>query len=390
MKKLKICMISKFPPHKGGTSSLNYWVTRTLGELGHKVHIVTDSVKENENYFNGLSEEELKGYKCKNVTVHETKHPRIKNFKSLTLANLAIETIQENDVDVIDTKYYVPYGAIGFFAKLITGKPLVTRHAGSDVAYLLKDPAYITLLKKMLKGSDKIGWAPSLTEQMKNIGVNKKKIASGGGFGMSVKTVPRKETNRLLGKIGVNTKSPIIGCFGKNFHKGIPELFHALSGIKEDFSLLLLPESDEGEIRSYLSKFGLKEKATILGYQPPWAMPLLYSSLTALIATELDFPVEIHTPLSATEAIYMAKCTVISEETHCKPTFRGLEDGVDTIVVNPRDTKSYAKKLEWIIRNPDEANWIGRNAKNSLKWVNGKKSVKKMVEVYRSAIENAK
>ncbi len=389
MKKLKICIISKFPPHKGGTSGLNYWFARALGELGHEVHIVTDSVKENENYFNGLSEEDMKGYKCRNVTVHETKGPRIKNFESLTLASLAIKTIQENGIDVIDTKYYVPYGAIGFFAKLVTGKPLVTRHAGSDVAYLLNDPAYITLLEEMLKGSDKIIWAPSPAKQMKDKGVDKKKIASGGEFGMSVKPLSRKKTRRLLKKIGVDAESPVIGCFGKNFRKGMPELFHALSEIKEDFSLILIPESDESGVRSYLSKFGLEEKTTILEYQPPWAMPALYSSLTALIATELDFPVKTHTPLTATEAIYMAKCTVISEETHRKPTFAKLEDGVDTIVVNPRNTKEYAKKLEWIIRNPDEADWIGRNAKNSLKWLNEKKSVKKMIEVYRDAIESA-
>ena len=391
MEKLKICLISKYPPHKGGTSGINYWFARTLGELGNEVHVVTDPVEEGKNYFKNLNGERMKGYEPKNVRVHELKSdsPLPAESRTSMLVNLAIRVIEENDIDLIDTKYFVPYGIAGFFAKLITGKPLITRHGGSDINYLLKDPSYRTVLINMLKNSDKIILDPSKLEEIKSLGVEEKRIACCSDFGMNMEPVPREKTKIFLKKMGIDDKSPIIGCFDQIFRrKGVMELLHALYKIKnEDFSLLLVPRTDKDEIKSYLSKFGLEEKSIVLDYQPPWVMPFLYDSLTALIATEVDFPVKMHTPLTAYEAFYLGKCTVISEETHRKPQFKYLEDGVNAIIINPKDTDNYAKKLKWIIKNPQGAEKIGRNAKNSRKYLDGKMITKKLVEIYRDVVK---
>ena len=393
MEKLKICLISKYPPHKGGTAGLNYWFARTLGELGNEVHVVTDSI-ESGNYFKNLNEERMKGYEPKNVRVHELKSDSPLPSKSRTslLVNLAMKVMEENDIDLIDTKYFVPYGVAGFFAKLITGKPLVTRHSGSDITYLLKDPSYRTLLINMLKNSDKIILDPSKLDEIKGLGVEEKRIACCSDFGMNMKTVPKEKTKSFLKMMGIDSELPIIGCFGKIFEgKGLLELLHALSKIKnENFSLLLVPETNKDGIKSYLSKFGLEEKSIILDYQPPWVMPFLYDSLTALIATEVDFPVKMHTPLTAYEAFYLGKCTVISEETHRKPPFKDLEDGVNAIIVDPKDTDNYAKRLKWIVKNPQGTEEIGRNVKNSHKCPDGKMITEKLVEIYREVVENGK
>ncbi|UCD07645.1 MAG: glycosyltransferase family 4 protein [Candidatus Aenigmatarchaeota archaeon] len=391
MEKLKICLISKYPPHKGGTAGINYWFARTLGKLGNEVHLVTDPVEGSENYFQNLNREQMKGYEPKNVRVHGLKSGSPLPAKSRTsmLVNLAIKVIEENEIDLIDTKYFVPYGVSGFFTKLITGKPLVTRHAGSDITYLLKNPSYRTLLIRMLKNSDKIILDPLKLEEIKSLGVEEKRIACCGDFGMSMEPVPREKTKTFLKKIGIDSESPIIGCFGKIFQgKGLMEMLHALSKIKnEDFSLLLVPETDKDSIKSYLSRFELEDRSVLLDYQPPWVMPFLYDSLTALIATEVDFPVKMHTPLTASEAFYLGTCTVISEETHNKPQFKDLEDGVNTIIVDPKDTENYAKKLEWIIKNPQAAEEIGRNVKISNRYPDGKMITRKLVEIYREVIE---
>ena len=391
MSKLKICLISKYPPHKGGTAGINYWFARTLGKLGHEVHVVTDPVEESGNYLKNLNGEQMKGFEPENVRVHELKSdsPLPAESRTSVLVNLAMKVIEENDIDLIDTKYFVPYGVAGFFTKLITGKPLVTRHGGSDINYLLKDPAYRTLLVSMLKNSNKIILDPSKFEEIKSLGVGEKRIACYGDFGMSMEPIPRGETKTFLKKMGIDSGSPIIGCFDQIFRrKGILDLLHALYKIRnEDFSLLFIPRTDKDEIKSYLSKFCLEEKSVILDYQPPWVMPLLYDSLTALITTEVDFPVKTHTPLTAYEAFHLGKCTVISEETHRKPQFKDLEDGVNAVIVNPKNTDNYAKKLKWIINNPQRAEKIGRNAKNSHKCPDGKMITEKLVEIYREVIE---
>jgi glycosyltransferase involved in cell wall biosynthesis len=383
-----ICMIGKYPPHTGGSASINYWLARTLGEMGHKIHIVTNHAEEGENYLENLDKEQMRGYEPRNVKVHAPEYEKDLLVKSRisTLVNLVVDVIGENSIDLIDTKYFIPYGVAGFFSKLITGKPLVTRHGGSDITYLLRSPLYSKLLTEMLKKSDRIILDPIKLEDMLNLGIPRDKIECLSDFGMSIKDdASRAKIRAFLKKIGACDKVPIIGCFGKiSKNKGMIELLRALSKIKDnDFLLLMAPESGRDSIQHYLCKFGLQKKTKILDYQPPWAMPLLYNSITALIATEVDFPVKMHTPLTAYEAFYFGKCVVISQETHRKPSFATLKDNIDVIVVEPRDTAAYAKRLEWIVKNPEKANEIGRRVKSNSKNVDGKIFAQKLSEVYK-------
>jgi glycosyltransferase involved in cell wall biosynthesis len=392
MKKLKICMISKYPPHKGGTSSLNYWLSRRLGELGHEVHVVTDPPETGENYLKNLDAEQISDYEPKNVKVHGAESVSGTNLKSRVsfLVNFSLGVMEENAIDVIDTKYFIPYGVAGFFLKLIKGKPLVTRHGGSDMLYLLKDPSYRTLLISMLKNSDKIILDPSKLEEIKSLGVEEERIAACSDHVNGTGHVSAKEARRFLEKTGIDDAFPIIGCFGKiSRGKGLIELLSSLSKIKnEEFLLLLAPEAERGMIKSCVSRSGLERKTKILDYQPPWLMPYLYHSLTALIATEVDFPVKFHTPLTAYEAFASGKCTVISEETHEKYQFKNLKDGVDAVIVNPKDTGNYAKRLKWIIRNPEKAEGIGINAKSSARCSNRGVILKKLLEIYGETAES--
>ena len=130
MKKLRICLISRYPPIPGGTSSTSYWMTRRLGKLGHRVYVVTDSLQGR--------------LKAKNIDYPKELQP--KNVKVYTtegiegLSALAIEVIKENNVDIIDARYLLPYGLSGLIAKTLTGKPLVMKHAGSDMLKYFDNP----------------------------------------------------------------------------------------------------------------------------------------------------------------------------------------------------------------------------------------------------------
>jgi glycosyltransferase involved in cell wall biosynthesis len=394
VKKLKICLIGKYPPHKGGTAAANYWLARALGELGHEVHVVTDPVEKEKNYFSGLDKSMLADLQPKNVFLHEAKQPALQHFKTCTLASLAIGIIEKNCIDLIYSKYFIPYGVAGFLAKTMTGKPLVLTHAGSDFAYLLPNPAYGPLIVKLLQNADRLCLAAEEIEEFKRLGVDEKKISGQSDFGLNLKSIPAEKTMAFLEKNGLPKGRPIIGFFGKTAHKGAKELFNALAEIKNtDFLLLAIPEDDgeREEISRYAAEKGLGEKTIILGYQPPWMMPFIYNSLAALIATEVDFPVRIHTPLTAIEALYFGKCTVISEETSKKAIFKQLKDCESSIIVNPKDTRAYAKKLQWLLEHPEETEKIGQNAKKSLNSPDGKRFTENLIELFIEVInENGK
>jgi glycosyltransferase involved in cell wall biosynthesis len=394
METLKICMIGKYPPHKGGSAGLNYWLARTLGELGHEIHVITDPLENGQNYLEGLGRDGMAGFEPKNVKVHcpVMDRPIPVKSKISMLVNSAIDVISENDIDAIDAKYFIPYGISGFFSKLLAGKPLVIRHGGSDVTYLLKSPIYGKLLLKMLGGADKILVDPAKSEEIERMGIPRNKIENASDFGMSVNNVSSAGSKKILKKIGIDDGFPILGVFGKiSRGKGLPELFKGLSLIKdEDFHLLVVPEDEKDAVSNYASEFGLAEKTTIMDYQPPWIMPFLYDSLTALVATEVDFPVKMHTPLTGFESMYFGKCTIISEETHRKPQFANFRHQIDVIVTNPKDTSQYAKTLKWVIRNPDVAKKIGQNAKTRRPLDEGKANAQGLIEIYKKAINNYK
>jgi len=391
MEKLNICIISKYPPHRGGTAAVNYWVARALGEMGHRVHVITDLVGESNNYFRKLDKTLLDGLEPKNVKVYGGRSERLplSNSRTSILSNLALEVIRETDIDLIYSKYFIPYGVAGFLAKLATGKPLVLKHGGSDITYMYRDPFYKTLILEMLRRSDRVILNRSKIEEVVGAGVDKRKISTLFDFTMPHSEISAHENRKWLDKLGIGRDVPLLGCFGRViFARGFPEMLKALSRIKEeDFLLLMAPSEGKEQITPLISKFGLEKKVLLLDYQPPWRMPYLYNSLTALISTELDFPVKIHTPLTAYEALYFGKCTVISEETHQKTPYNGLKNGEEIIVVDPRNTEDYAARLKWIIQNPEEAERVGKKGKSVLQ-LDGKCQIEKLVKIFRSTLEN--
>ncbi|MFH1234298.1 MAG: glycosyltransferase family 4 protein [Candidatus Diapherotrites archaeon] len=385
MRKLKICLIGKYPPHKGGTAAANYWFARALGESGHEVHVVTDPTEKEKNYLHGMDEGLLADLQPKNVFLHEAEPAASLNSKTCALASLAVDVIEKNSIELIYSKYFIPYGVAGFLAKTMTGKPLVLMHAGSDLAFLRPGNAFEPLAAKLLQNADKIVMSAEETIDFKRLGLDKKKIALQSDFGLNLKSISKEKTKAFLEKNGLPKGKPIIGLFGKTAHKGIGELFEALAEIKnKDFLLLAIPEDDREReaIRRQAAEKGIGQKTIVLGYQPPWELPSVYNSLAALVATEVGFPVKAHTPLAAIEALYLGKCTVISEETSKKPFFRQFKDCESILVVNPKDTGAYAKKLKWVLEHAGESEKIGQNAKKTQGLLDGKKFVEKFAELF--------
>jgi len=381
MKKLKICLISKYPPHKGGTANGNYWYARSLSELGHEVHVVTRYLKDEDNYFKNLGKEDLKEYGLKNVKIYTLDRELPVEQEILALTNLAVEVIRKNNINVIEAKYILPYGMVGFLSKTLTKKPLVIKHVGNDM-YLSSRPEFKTIITEVLKNSDIISIEPSIKEEMIKMGIKEEKLTSQGGANYSFFN-PDVKPYDFSKKLGKKIDAPLIGCMGKVMkHKGGYEFLRAVSKINEDFYIVLNEEMGMEYIKKYVNKFGLEKRAIFLDYQPPWKMPSIYNSLTALVSTEVDFPSKIHTPLMAIEALRAGVCTIISHESHEKMEFRNLKNRENVIVVDPKNTEEYSKTLKWVIKNPSKTKEISMNARNFYSGVDYKENIKRMIKIY--------
>ena len=378
---MKICLISKYPPHKGGTANGNYWYARTLSELGHEVHVVTRYLKDEDNYLRKLDKKDMKGHELKNVEVHTLDREFSVEQEILALTNLAVEIIRKNNVDVIEAKYILPYGIIGFLSKTLTKRPLVINLVGNDIC-ISSQPEFKTIITEVLKNSDLVSIVPTIKDEMMKIGIKEGKLISHSGANYSFFN-PNVKPYDFSKKLGKKIDAPLIGFMGKILkYKGTYEFLKAVSKISEDFYLVLNEESGNEDIKKYVKKFGLEKKAVFLDYQQPWKMPSIYNSLTALVATEVGFPAKIHTPLMAIEALHAGVCTIISHESYEKITFRNLKNKENVIVVDPNNIEGYSKTLKWVIKNPDRAKEIGTNARNFYKGMDYEENTKNMIRIY--------
>ncbi len=377
MKKLKICLVSKYPPHKGGTSSGIYWYARTLGSIGIRVHVVTD-VPEGRNTLRDNPE-----YESKNVIVHAVKTGKSLESTVTLLADKIVKIVKEFDIDILDSKYLIPYCIAAKKAKEETGLPLVIKHGGTDL-HRLKEKKEKMLLD-VLRSADLVSTSQARKSFFIKRGVKKKKLTFEGGFGINHEFFGPHIKPFDISVFG-GYKGPVIGIFGKiTYKRGLKELMKALSSIDLDYTLLLVPE-DKSMLKEKIKEHGLDGKTIIMDYQPPWVMPSLYSVSDIVVAMDVDMPIKPHIPLTAVEALNAGVCLVTNKETHEKPFFTQFKDGKSIVIVDIHNAKNYRKKLMSLMKNINKMKSIGLAARAICKEHEGKLTAKNMLKIYEELL----
>lgn len=370
---MNVCLISKYPPIEGGESSKAYWLAKGLGERGHRIHIITNALEVEDIFRENLASSDLNLYKPNGVTVHNTDPfedlPYIPFAKAYTekLASLAIDTIRSNDLEIIDSWYILPYGISGYLVKQITQKPQILRHAGSDITRLFKSSNLNTLFREILLSADRLVTYPEMEKNFVNMGVSEGRIFLNTKVSVDTNAFNPSVKPFILDGMAdkaIDENIPIITYIGKvGVTKGVFDLTNALSKIKRDFLILwVCGGKGLNELKEDVKKKKLLSKSIFLGFVPPWRIPSIMKLSTCIVMPEREFPIQIHTPILQREAMCTGKCTVVSEELFGKRRYRELENGVHTIVVNPKDVHQFSKEMERIIQNPEIADDIGEEA----------------------------
>ncbi|MFH1338709.1 MAG: glycosyltransferase family 4 protein [Candidatus Omnitrophota bacterium] len=370
---MKICMIAKYPPIEGGESSKAYWLARGLGRRGHEVHVVTNAWEVEEEYREQLSDYDLKyKYQPPGVYVHNTssteemRHIPYSKSYIAKLAGLAIDVIRKFDLQVIDSRYILPYAVSGFLAKDATGKPQIMHHAVSDINRLLKIPHLRTLFVSIFNRVDKIVTFPGAEKQFLNSGVSKSKLSYNKisidteAFNPKVKALDLSEYgNRNFGELPVITYA---GKMGAN--KGVYELIKAARGVRKDFLLLFVTGGRGTEkFKQQILRLKLKQKAIFINFLPPWKIPSVIKRSACVVLLERGFPHSHHVPLLAREAMSVGKCLLLSNELYNKKCFWYIFSGINAVVTDPKKTSTLTGVLNKIIEEPSFAERIGRNAR---------------------------
>lgn len=388
---MRICFITKYPPIEGGESSKSYWLARGLGKKGVKVYIITNAWEVETEFREKMEVEDLYFYQPKNVKVFNTDPFINPSFIPYTkpytekIASLALDVINSYDLQIIDSSYILPYGIAGYLVKSITKLPQILKHAGSDITRLFESPYLHTLFFKILFSVDKIITTKFSKEFLINLGISESKLVLNK---VSVDLEVFNPHTKPF-KFDDIPDIPIISFIGKcEESKGIYELLNALHGINEDFFLLLITGGKNiQKLNMFIQKSKLKSKTIIMPFMPPWKIPSVIKASTCVIMPERDFPIAIHTPILPRECWATGTCTLLSEELYKKRPFKEIKENIHTLVVNPKDIDEFRKKLEYVIKNPDECKRIGMEAsKISKKREDFNGYIKQRKKIYKNIL----
>jgi len=396
--KIRLCVISKYPPIEGGVSSRAYWICKGLGKLGNKVYVVTNAWEVEEEFRENIPKRELTELEPKNVRLFSTSgqppfHIPYSQCYLSKITSLALNVVKEYDPSVLFSFYFMPYGLCGYITKMITKKPLILRHAGSDITRLFEYPFFRNLFIEMLNNADKILTPESKKHLFLNLKVPENKL-SPVFDGVDTKAFnPRIRPFNLSKYTGKNLDDiPIFTYIGKiSKLKQTYNFLRAVSKIKnEKFIVLLIVGNGKyvEDLKAFVKSLHIEKKIIFMPFQPPWMIPSLITASTAIVSPESEetphLPADTHYPVIIREAMACGRCTIIGEGMHKKGLYAHLEDGINTVVINPEDTDEFAKKLKVIANDSDNAHKIGLEARKLSESIeNYKDGLKKLENLFQ-------
>jgi glycosyltransferase involved in cell wall biosynthesis len=390
VKPLRVCIVGKYPPIEGGVSTTTYWLARGLASRGHEIHIITNADEVEDRYRIQLNCDDAEMLQPQfdnggSVHVHH-----VESFDSVAmayipeanpyftrLASLATDIVRRHECDVVMASYLEPYGMAGWFAAQRCDRPLLIRHAGSDIDRLARVPDLGLAYKEILRDATAVLTFPRLVRRFAGMGVLPSRIVEAPPFLHDSRFFSPQGATLDVGAMAISDGAgdlldlqgnavPRFGMYGKvGASKGTYDLITALGRLAHDgrsFDLAAMVGEDPGPtMRAALVEAGLAERTLILPYLPNWRVPAFIRACTAVCCLERDFPVAIHGPMIPREVLACGSCLVVSKEIADKQlNSEQLESGVHLLVVtDPRDTDELTEVLRAVVDDPSWATQLG-------------------------------
>ena len=377
-----MCIVGKYPPIEGGVSATTYWLARGLAERGHEIHIVTnaDEVEDRFRIRLDAGDSTMLQPQFGNggfVRVHHIEsfdpiamaHIPEANPYFTRLASLATDVVRRYGCDAILASYLEPYGMAGWFAAQRSDRPLLIRHAASDIDRLARAPDLGPAYKEILRDATAVLTFPRLVRRFAGMGVHPSRIVEAPRYRHDSRFFRPRGATLDMGAATV----PTFGVYGKvGVTKGTFDLIAALGRLAGDgrsFRFAAMVGDDPGAaMRTALEEAGIAERTLILPFLPNWRVPEFIRGCTAVCFLERGFRVAIHGPMVAREVLECGTCLVVSKEIADKQWDRDqLADGVHLLVVtDPRDTDELTECLRSVVDDPHRSRQIGADGAQAV------------------------
>ncbi len=378
---MKICLIGKYPPIEGGVSAQNYWLAKGLGKSGHEIYIVTNAYEVEDDYRIKLSTEDIEMYQPEGVSVFNTNpfsNPKYIPFSNpyvTKLASVAIKIIKDFDIDLIYAHYLEPYCIAGYIAKSITQKPLVIKHAGSDIARLFKDNVLHHLYKEIIKQADMIiSSGENAYKFWEQIGIKKEKVYTNISYSLDEQFFsPNIKSVKWEKHLNNYDNTPILLSYGKiGETKGSYDLVNIIGQLKNKCHLIYITsQGGRQKILNIAEENDVADRIHFLPFVSNTAIPKFIKGSTVTCFLERNFPIKIHGPVIPREVMAVGKCLVVSKEIFDKQFFKDkLRPNTNIVAIDPMNHKESAKTIDNLLNNEGLINSIGYNGYKIFKEIN--------------------
>ena len=146
---MNVLYIGKYPPIEGGTATAAYWRIKELRQRGIFFEVLTCLPINKDYVIKGFSDEE-------NLHIVREKLPWHIPYSQLyaeQLISLSIKLFELKSFDAVEGCYLFPYGFSAYIVSNLFNRPLILRHAGSDL-YRLATSVLVTYKECLKTWSD--------------------------------------------------------------------------------------------------------------------------------------------------------------------------------------------------------------------------------------------
>lgn len=364
-----VILVSLFPPKwLAGTEIATYNIAKHLARRGHEVHVIT-------SWDEGLPKENFE----KGFYVHRIRIPRLKGGGYILYILKELPLIKCLNPDVVHAQGIVR-GIVCVLARKLLGVPCVVWGQGSDV-YLPWSFKEVTS-KFVLRNADAL---IALTEHMKKqmnkiLSIRREDIfviPNGIDFEFSnnylqKKTSPfPKSSNNEKIILYVGRLEPV---------KGVRYLIQAMGILKDrgirNVKLLIVGEGSERKyLEELVKKLRLEDSVVFVGKVPHKEIPAYMGLADVFVLPSLSegFPVVI------LEAMAMG-LPIIASRVRGLPEI--IKEGENGFLVEPRNPRDIAEKINILLTNDDLRANMFRNNKEKAKEYSWENIIKKLERVY--------
>jgi glycosyltransferase involved in cell wall biosynthesis len=406
---LRILVLGKYPPIQGGVSGATFRLAQELAIRGHDVSVVTNSGEVEfgfREFFWGEDESRLdREYGEGSLKVLQTESLAPNSYVPWAnpyvskLAGRAIAVANARGCDAIVGVYLEPYGVAAALVSTAIQKPLIVRHAGSDVGRLSKHQDLAETYRWVLSKADAVVTGASLGnvyDNLLSLGVASSQLKSLGASALPEWFYDSDEILDLMELADAFTASSwpmhlfpqtfreivhadqkriekdllTIGTFGKvGVAKGSFVLVEALKKLAIEgyqFNFVTLAGGTSETLSRYygsiLESESLRERSWILPLIAPWRVPAFVRACSAIAFLEHDFPIA-HRPRIPREVLATGTCLICSSEIADKQGF-----GVNLVhrknyvrIEAPNDEAALSSELANLIDHPERCHSIGKH-----------------------------